>query len=90
MRSDKNARPERAAHASVSPAPARETDGLSPVWRLIGAALALLCLLLLVWAAGHVHPEIASVSAAPLRKRANTSGPKASESTTPPTQDVEE
>ena len=66
MRSDKNARPERAAHASVSPAPARETDGLSPVWRLIGAALALLCLLLLVWTAGHVHPEIASVSAAPL------------------------
>ena len=66
MRSDKNARPERAAHASASPAPARETDGLSPVWRLIGAALALLCLLLLVWAAGHVHPEIASVSAAPL------------------------
>ena len=66
MRSDKNARPERAAHASASPAPARETDGLSPVWRLIGAALALLCLLLLVWTAGHVHPEIASVSAAPL------------------------
>ena len=65
MRSDKNARPERAAHASASPAPARETDGLSPVWRLIGAALALLCLLLLVWTAGHVHPEIASVSAAP-------------------------
>ena len=70
MRSDKNARPERAAHASVSPAPARETDGLSPVWRLIGAALALLCLLLLVWAAGHVHPEIASVSAAPLQSAA--------------------
>ena len=66
MRSDKNARPERAAHASAPPAPARETDGLSPVWRLIGAALALLCLLLLVWTAGHVHPEIASVSAAPL------------------------
>ena len=66
MRSDKNARPERAAHASASPAPARETGELSPVWRLIGAALALLCLLLLVWAAGHVHPEIASVSAAPL------------------------
>ena len=70
MRSDKNARPERAAHASVSPAPARETDGLSPVWRLIGAALALLCLLLLVWTAGHVHPEIASVSAAPLQSAA--------------------
>ena len=70
MRSDKNARPERAAHASASPAPARETGGLSPVWRLIGAALALLCLLLLVWAAGHVHPEIASVSAAPLQSAA--------------------
>ena len=70
MRSDKNARPERAAHASASPAPARETDGLSPVWRLIGAALALLCLLLLVWTAGHVHPEIASVSAAPLQSAA--------------------
>lgn len=35
------------------------------VWRLIGYALALLCLLLLVWIAGHVHPEITSVSAAP-------------------------
>ena len=66
MRSDKDARPVRAAHASSSPAPARETGELSPVWRLIGAALALLCLLLLVWTAGHVHPEIASVSAAPL------------------------
>ena len=65
MRSDKDARPVRAAHASSSPAPARETGELSPVWRLIGAALALLCLLLLVWTAGHVHPEIASVSAAP-------------------------
>lgn len=73
MRSDKNARPERAAHASASPAPARETGGLSPVWRLIGAALALLCLLLLVWAAGHVHPEIASVSAAPLPSAASGS-----------------
>lgn len=35
------------------------------VWQLIGCALALLCLLLLVWIAGHVHPEITSVSAAP-------------------------
>ena len=42
MRSDKDARPVRAAHASSSPAPARETNELSPVWRLIGAALALL------------------------------------------------
>ena len=70
MRSDKDARPVRAAHASSSPAPARETGELSPVWRLIGAALALLCLLLLVWTAGHVHPEIASVSAAPLQSAA--------------------
>ncbi len=65
MRSDRNARPARAAHTSSAPAPARETNELSPVWRLIGAALALLSLLLLVWVAGHIHPEISSVSAAP-------------------------
>ena len=46
------------------------------VWQLVGYALALLCLLLLVWVAGHVHPEITSVSAAP--SVSTTSGSPAS------------
>lgn len=46
------------------------------VWQLIGYALALLCLLLLVWVAGHVHPEITSVTAAP--SVSTTSGSPAS------------
>ena len=66
MRSDRNARPERAARASSAASGTREAESetRSPVWRLIGAALALFCLLLIVWVAGHVHPEITSVSAA--------------------------
>ena len=68
MRSEKDARPARAAHVSAAPTRARRTrteDDFS-LWRPIGLALALLCLLLLVWVAGHVHPEISAVSAAPL------------------------
>ena len=65
MRSDKDARPVRAAHSSPAPSRARAESGeaLASVWRLIGAALALLALLLIVWVAGHVHPEITTVSA---------------------------
>ena len=65
MRSDKDARPVRAAHSSPAPSRARAESGeaLVSVWRLIGAALALLALLLIVWVAGHVHPEITTVSA---------------------------
>ena len=68
MRTDRNARPARAAHESPAPSRARETDDgvLNSLWRLIGAGLALLCLLLILWLAGHVHPEITTVSAAPI------------------------
>ena len=67
MRSDIKARPVRAAHESPAPSRTREESGalLPSFWRLIGAALALLALLLIVWVAGHVHPEITSVSAVP-------------------------
>jgi hypothetical protein len=80
MRSDRNARPLRAAHGSPSPERGRGSPEESfSVWRLIGGALALLCLLALVWAAGHVHPEITSVSAAPLPSAApGSSGESAS------------
>ena len=65
MRSDIKARPVRAAHESPAPSRKREEGGASSsFWRLAGAALALLALLLIVWVAGHVHPEIASGSAA--------------------------
>ena len=63
MRSDKDLR---AAHAAPVPSRASAAEGgaSSSFWRLAGAALALLALLLIVWVAGHVHPEIASGSAA--------------------------
>ena len=52
MRSEHNAR-------------SRGTEGISSLWRLVGAALAVLCLALILWVAGHVHPEITTVSAQP-------------------------
>ena len=60
MRHEQNAR---AARSMSRPSRPRETDALSSLWRLIGAALGVVCLLLLVWVSGHVHPEITTVSA---------------------------
>ena len=52
MRSEHNAR-------------SRGAEGISSLWRLVGAALAVLCLALILWVAAHVHPEITTVSAQP-------------------------
>ena len=64
MRNDRDARPVRPVRRSDAPSRSGGAPGeaLSPVWRLIGAVLAALCLLLIVWIAGHVHPEIASAA----------------------------
>ena len=67
MRHEQNARSARSARSLSRP---RETDALASVWRLVGAALAVLCLLLILWIAGHVHPEIAAVSAGPAAQSA--------------------
>ena len=78
MRSDKDARSVRSAHESPAPSGrSRVSNEVTPsLWTLIGYGLALLCLLLIVWVAGHVHPEITSVSAAPIP--ASSSGTSAS------------
>lgn len=66
MPSDPNTRPKRAAHAAPAPSRAKEAAPQESVslWRLISLGLALLTLLLVLWTAGHVHPEITTVSAA--------------------------
>ena len=66
MRSEKNA-----------PSRAPERDGLSPLWRLAGLGLAVLSLLLILWVAGHVHPEITTVSAQPPAASAAPGSPAA-------------
>ena len=74
MRSENSARHARAAH--VSAAPAREgksAESAPSLWRGIGAGLFALCLLLLVWVAGHVHPEITTITAAPLSPSSSSS-----------------
>ena len=63
------------------PSRPRDTDALDSLWRLVGAALAVLSLLLIIWVAGHVHPEIAAVSAGPAAPSAPGASAAAGEKT---------
>ena len=67
----------RSEHKPIRPSRPRESDAPASVWRLVGAALAVLCLLLLLWVAGHVHPEITTVSAQPPAASAAPGSPSA-------------
>ena len=62
----------------------KQKDTLPSFYRILGAVLFVLCLLLLVWVAGHVHPDFATASSpapgAPVTASSGTSSaPRAAE-----------
>ncbi len=75
MPSEKDARSARTASRPSRP---RETGPIASLWRSVGAVLAVLCLLLILWIAGHVHPEITTVSAQPPAASAAPGAPASS------------
>ena len=78
MRHEQSAR---SARSVSRPFRFRDADAPASLWRLVGAALAVLCLLLILWVAGHVHPEIAAVSAGPAAPSAPGASAAAGEKT---------
>ena len=78
MRHEQSAR---SARSVRGPSRFRDTDAPASLWRLVGAALAVLSLLLILWVAGHVHPEIAAVSAGPAAPSAPGASAAAGEKT---------
>ena len=78
MRHEQSAR---SARSVSRPSRFRDADAPASLWRLVGAALEVLCLLLILWVAGHVHPEIAAVSAGPAAPSAPGASAAAGEKT---------
>ena len=78
MRHEQSAR---SARSVSRPSRFRDADAPASLWRLVGAALAVLSLLLIIWVAGHVHPEIAAVSAGPAAPSAPGASAAAGEKT---------
>ena len=64
MRTEPDSRSVRTGRSSSASSRARAPEGFPLSPRLIGAALAALAVLLLLWVAGHVHPEITAAPAA--------------------------